>query len=64
MVAGASANVTLPLLEAMLLCDTCDTDVRTETALIWLAKLSLLCDGRPADSDDIISCLNLTLDTC
>ncbi len=44
-VAEASANVTLPLLEVTL---HWDTVVRTETALTWLAKLSLLCDGRPA----------------
>ena len=39
--------MTLPLLDVTLLCDIV---VRTETALTWLAKLSLLCDGRPADT--------------
>ena len=48
MVDGASANETLPLLELTLFCET---DVHTEAALTWLAKLSRLCDGRPADKN-------------
>ena len=45
----ASAKVTLNLLELTLLCDA---DVRADAALTWLAKLSLLCEGRPEHTPD------------